>query len=74
MEAGFKSTQRFVPPLVGIFLQKATIGHFALTVEFSTISTCISNSTNVCLCPIALTTTFVQIQIFKKIVQPVILL
>ena len=32
MEAEFKSTQRFVPQLVGIFLQMAEIGHFALTV------------------------------------------
>ena len=31
MEAEFKSTQRFVPPLVGI-LKMAKIGHFALKV------------------------------------------
>ena len=28
MKAGFKSTQRFVPPLVGIFLSMAKIVHF----------------------------------------------
>ena len=30
MKAEFKSTQRFVPRLVGILLQMAKIGHFAL--------------------------------------------
>ena len=30
MEAEFKFTQRFIPPPVGIFLEMAKIGHFAL--------------------------------------------
>ena len=42
MEAEFKSTQRFVPPLVGILLKMAKIGHFAFK-----DSTCIFNSINV---------------------------
>ena len=41
MEAEFNSTQRFVPPLAGIFLEMAKIGHFAFKVQFSTISKCI---------------------------------
>ena len=52
MEAEFKSTQRFVPPLVGIFLKMAKFGHFALKLLFSTISACIFNSIIVCLYPI----------------------
>ena len=39
MEDEFKSEQRFVSPLIGIFLKLANIWHFGLT-----ISACIVNS------------------------------
>ena len=32
MEAELKSTERSVPPLIGIFLKMVKIGHFALKV------------------------------------------